>query len=118
LIPGDEVPGRFGTLLREHRSASGLTQEDLAERSGVSVRAIADMERGRTARPFRQSVHRLADALDLRGHDREQLERAARSAAASILLTAKRDDTGTAPGLRLVAPRPLTSWAGRRNSGR
>jgi hypothetical protein len=66
------------------------------------------MERGRTARPFRQSVHRLADALDLRGHDREQLERAARSAAASILLTAGRNDTGTAPGLRLVAPRPET----------
>ncbi|WP_422341030.1 helix-turn-helix domain-containing protein, partial [Trebonia sp.] len=37
-----------GLWLRGQRIAAGLTQEDLAERSGVSVRTIADMERGRT----------------------------------------------------------------------
>jgi transcriptional regulator with XRE-family HTH domain len=103
--PGDDVRGRFGTLLRGYRSASGLTQEDLAERSGVSVRAIADMERGRTARPFRHSVHRLADALELRGAERAQLENACRSVAASILLTAGGDAISAAADQGLLAPR-------------
>ncbi len=56
---------RLGEWLRQQRVASGLTQEDLAERSGVSVRAIADLERGRTRRPYPSSVRALARALGL-----------------------------------------------------
>jgi transcriptional regulator with XRE-family HTH domain len=100
----DEVPGRFGVLLREYRSASGLTQEDLAQRSGVSIRAIADMERGRTARPFRHSVRRLAEGLALQDPDREQLEMAAsRSAVAAIFLTAGQGASGTVSSPKLRA---------------
>ncbi|MGW7825187.1 helix-turn-helix domain-containing protein [Streptomyces puniciscabiei] len=40
----------FGALLRARRSGAGLTQEELAERSGLSVRVIRDLERGRVAR--------------------------------------------------------------------
>src|SRR5690348_8818505 len=32
----------FGDLLRRHRLAAGLTQEELAERAGLSARAISD----------------------------------------------------------------------------
>jgi Helix-turn-helix domain/NB-ARC domain len=104
MTPCDEAPGRFGTLLREYRSASGLTQEDLAQRSGVSIRAIADMERGRTARPFRHSVRRLADGLALQGPDREQLEMAAaRSAVAAIFLTAGQAAAGTVASPAVLA---------------
>src|ERR1700728_4804791 len=60
--PGQAGPGEW---LREQRVAAGLTQEDLAERSGVSVRAIADLERGRTRRPYPSSVRALARALGL-----------------------------------------------------
>jgi transcriptional regulator with XRE-family HTH domain/tetratricopeptide (TPR) repeat protein len=56
---------RLGEWLRQQRVASGLTQEDLAERSGVSVRAIADLERGRTRRPYPSSVRALVRALGL-----------------------------------------------------
>jgi tetratricopeptide (TPR) repeat protein len=70
--------GGFGGLLRAYRLAAGLSQEELAERSGLSARAIADMERGRTARPYRRSVRALADALDLAEPDRTALERASR----------------------------------------
>ena len=56
---------RLGEWLRQQRGASGLTQEDLAERSGVSVRTIADLERGRTRRPYPSSVRALARALGL-----------------------------------------------------
>src|ERR1700679_3258658 len=61
-IPGQARPGEW---LREQRVAAGRTQEDLAERSGVSVRAIADLERGRTRRPYPSSVRALARALGL-----------------------------------------------------
>ncbi len=54
-----------GVWLREQRIAAGLTQEDLAERSGVSVRAIADLERGRTRKPYPSSVRALTDALGI-----------------------------------------------------
>jgi predicted transcriptional regulator len=42
----------FGDLLRDHRLAAGLTQEELAGLCGLSIRAVADMERGRTASPI------------------------------------------------------------------
>jgi transcriptional regulator with XRE-family HTH domain len=41
-MAGRNVFGRsgFGALLRRHRAAANLSQEDLAERSGLSVQAI------------------------------------------------------------------------------
>jgi len=55
----------FGELVRSRRVAAGLTQEELAERSGLSVRTIRDIERARTARPYRRSMDLLAGVLDL-----------------------------------------------------
>jgi tetratricopeptide (TPR) repeat protein/transcriptional regulator with XRE-family HTH domain len=63
---------RFGALLRDWRQAVNLTQEELAGRSGLSVRAISDLERGRSNRPHRQSVQLIADALALSGEAREE----------------------------------------------
>jgi transcriptional regulator with XRE-family HTH domain/tetratricopeptide (TPR) repeat protein len=60
--PGQARPGEW---LRQQRVAAGLTQEDLAERSGVSVRAIADLERGRTKKPYPSSVRAVVRALGL-----------------------------------------------------
>jgi transcriptional regulator with XRE-family HTH domain/tetratricopeptide (TPR) repeat protein len=59
------VPEGFGELLRRQRLAAGLTQEDLAEKSGLSVRALSDLERGRVIRPRRSTMRRIADALNL-----------------------------------------------------
>jgi tetratricopeptide (TPR) repeat protein/DNA-binding XRE family transcriptional regulator len=68
----------FGSLLRRHRLAARLTQEDLAERSGLSVRAIANAESGRTRRPHRNSVRLLAQALGLAEQQRAELAASAR----------------------------------------
>jgi tetratricopeptide (TPR) repeat protein len=54
-----------GLWLRQRREAAGITQEELAERSGLSARAIGDLERGRTRRPYPQSVRRVVGALGL-----------------------------------------------------
>jgi transcriptional regulator with XRE-family HTH domain len=64
--------GNFGQVLRSHRRAAGLTQEELSERSGLSVRAVGDIERGRTARPYLRSARMLADALMLAGSVRAE----------------------------------------------
>lgn len=86
----------FGRLLREYRLGAGLTQEELAERSGLSARAIADMERGRTRRPYRRSVQVVADALRLSGPQRELLVRESRSVPGD----------GSVPGTAAAVPVP------------
>jgi predicted ATPase/Tfp pilus assembly protein PilF len=68
--------GRFGTLLRRYRTAAGLTQEELAERAGLSVRGISDLERGVNRAAHRATIQQLADALDLSPADRLALEAA------------------------------------------
>ncbi|MDQ2787823.1 MAG: helix-turn-helix domain-containing protein, partial [Chloroflexota bacterium] len=60
----------FGERLRQHRRAAGLSQEALAERAGLSVAAIAALERGRRTRPHPDTVALLATALALPPPDR------------------------------------------------
>ncbi|MEU4740736.1 NB-ARC domain-containing protein [Actinosynnema sp. NPDC023658] len=68
----------FGELLRAHRLRVRLTQEDLAEGSGVSVRAISDMERGRAKGPQRRTVEALAGVLSLAEREIRELLDAAK----------------------------------------
>ena len=62
----------FARLLRYYRLASGLTQEELAERAHLSARAISDLERGVKALPHRHTVELLAEALEIPVADLEQ----------------------------------------------
>ncbi len=64
-----ETDESFGGLLRCHRREAVLTQEALAERAGVSLRNVQNLERGAN-RPQRDTVRRLADALGLRAEER------------------------------------------------
>ena len=73
----DDVP--FGALLRSHRQAASLTIEELSYASGVSVRAIGDMERGVSRGPQKRTVEALADVLRLAPEDHGVLVAAARS---------------------------------------
>jgi tetratricopeptide (TPR) repeat protein/DNA-binding XRE family transcriptional regulator len=67
----------FGARLRACRLSARLSQEELADRSGLSVRAISNLEHGRTRWPYRDSLHRLADALELAGMPRAEFLAAA-----------------------------------------
>jgi tetratricopeptide (TPR) repeat protein/transcriptional regulator with XRE-family HTH domain len=71
----------FATLLRRHRMAAGLTQEELAERALISRRSVSDMERGVPHRPRNDTVALLAEALDLSTIDGAALAEAARRKA-------------------------------------
>jgi tetratricopeptide (TPR) repeat protein/transcriptional regulator with XRE-family HTH domain len=62
-VDGDDAG--IGARLRASREAAGLSQQQLADRSGLSVRAVRNIEHGRTLWPYRDSLTRLADALGL-----------------------------------------------------
>jgi DNA-binding SARP family transcriptional activator/tetratricopeptide (TPR) repeat protein len=61
---GEELSSAgLARLVRDGRQAAGLTQLELAAEAGVSVGVIRDLEQGRTERPRRRSVARIAVAL-------------------------------------------------------
>ena len=65
--------------MRRHRTAAALSQEALAERAGLSVRAISDLERGVHPSPRLETVRLVADAIGLGEADRDDLQRSAPS---------------------------------------
>jgi transcriptional regulator with XRE-family HTH domain len=60
----DPVPLLFGRQVRRRREAAGLSQEELAERTGVSRNYVGMIERGET-NPTLLVLHNLATALGL-----------------------------------------------------
>jgi transcriptional regulator with XRE-family HTH domain len=58
------VGKRFGVLVRALRHARELTQEELAERSQLSVDAVRRIERGAFS-PSLETVNKLATGLDV-----------------------------------------------------
>src|SRR6188768_840130 len=68
----------LGRLLRRHREQARLTQEELADRAGVSARTISDIERGVRARAYADTAGRLGVALGLTETDRAAILNAAR----------------------------------------
>jgi DNA-binding SARP family transcriptional activator/DNA-binding XRE family transcriptional regulator len=60
------VNPNFGSQLRRERQDAGLTQRELANRAGISLAVIRDLEQGRTKQPQPRSVEALAGALSLR----------------------------------------------------
>lgn len=76
------APGHmpFGAMLRHHRLSAGLTQATLAERAGLSERAINDLERDSRRTPRLETVTLLAEALGLSADERARLLAAARPA--------------------------------------
>jgi tetratricopeptide (TPR) repeat protein/transcriptional regulator with XRE-family HTH domain len=97
-----EPPAGFAGLLRGLRREAGLTQEELAEAAGLSVRAVAYLERGVVATPQKETVRLLADALGLVGPVRAGFETAARGRAAGGVAAATR-----------ALPRDIASFTGR-----
>src|SRR6476661_7598301 len=78
----------FSDLLRYHRTAAGLTQEELAASAHLSVDAVSTLERGARRKPRKDTVALLADALALPEEERAAFAAAARrSSAASLAAT-------------------------------
>ena len=97
-------PSSFAEVLRQHRHAHGLTQAELAERAGLSERAISDLERGLKS-PHRATIQLLVKSLALRPEDAEHFEAAARSRLHSV-------ETPSSTAKHNL-PATLTSFVGR-----
>jgi predicted ATPase/transcriptional regulator with XRE-family HTH domain len=108
--PGMETrdPPRLDELVRRHRTAAALSQEELAERAGLSVRAISDLERGVHRTPRLETVRLVADVFRLGEVDRAELLAAARPHV--MALGPRQGARSQAPG---SLPVPLTRLIGR-----
>jgi DNA-binding XRE family transcriptional regulator len=98
---GEEVT--FGELLRSSRDNARLTQEALAQRTGLSVRAIRNLEGGWTLCPRHETVGLLISALGLEGAAADHLWKVARPPTVDTPPDA-RTDWPVLPGSRLVGP--------------
>jgi predicted ATPase/DNA-binding XRE family transcriptional regulator len=92
----------LAALLKKFRKQAGLSQQTLAERALISVQAVSALERGFRKAPYRATLERIADALQLSEEARKTLERSARPSRGARLV---------APAHNL--PRRLTSFLGR-----
>src|SRR5579864_7022857 len=115
--PSPPTSYSFGALLKRHRGAAGLSQEELAERAGLGVRTISDLEREVARWPYPATVALLVGALALDAAARAGLEAVARrpTAASQPDDRPQRPHAGAgtvgAPALRL--PAALTPFIGR-----
>jgi transcriptional regulator with XRE-family HTH domain/tetratricopeptide (TPR) repeat protein len=94
----------FGTLLRRARRAAGLTQEEVAERAGISVRTISNLERGVSHAPHMDTVALLAEALGLEGTDRGAFAAAAGRLRAPAMLAPPGSDATRVAGEHAQSP--------------
>lgn len=74
----DDRSSFFGGLLLRHRRSAGLSQRALADASGISVRALRELEHGRARAAQRRSAEMLADALGLAAAARSEFLEVAR----------------------------------------
>jgi predicted ATPase/transcriptional regulator with XRE-family HTH domain/Tfp pilus assembly protein PilF len=109
----EQAAGSFGALLRTYRAERGLSQDDLADRTGLSVAAISAMERGLTRWPYRDTITRLAQAMDLPTTEREALVAAGRRPVHIRSGSPAPASPVTVAG-RSTLPIPLTGLVGRR----
>jgi predicted ATPase/class 3 adenylate cyclase len=103
----------FGELLRHHRQAAGLTQAELAERAGLSVRGINDLERGVRQAPRKDTVSLLAQALGLSDAERADFATAARRStapAAPVTSTASPLPAGQGDSSALALPKGTVTF--------
>jgi DNA-binding SARP family transcriptional activator/DNA-binding XRE family transcriptional regulator len=114
---GESAP-RFGSAIRAHRHALGLSQHELAVKAGLSVATVRDFEQGRRLRPRPNSLFALVSALGLDPEQTADLVRAAASVRRRRGLPALHngDLTPTAGalvprhGLWVAALGPLEAW--------
>ena len=95
----------FGTALRRLRLAAGLTQEELAERAGLTAKGVSALERGERRRPYPHTVRALSAALELDDEGRAALQGAVPPPVSPAQVAP--------PGRGIALPRPATTIVGR-----
>lgn len=94
----------LSTALKRLRADARLTQEELAERAGISVRTVSDIERGLRVSVYPETARRLATALGTAADRRAEIEAMLRGRPPSR--------SQTRPGILPVIPTPLIGREG------
>jgi tetratricopeptide (TPR) repeat protein/DNA-binding XRE family transcriptional regulator len=106
--------GSLGGDLRALRRSRGLSIEELASLAGLSVRAISEIERGRTRRPHPSTMRRISGVLGF-----EQMAQDRSTAAAGAAASGGGEDRdhvaagAQAGGARFQLPTATRLFAGR-----
>ena len=105
----------FAGLLRQLRAEAKLTQEELAEAAGLSLRSVSDLERGITRTAHKDTGVLLAGALGLPGPVRELFVAAARgkTPAAEVLRARQEVPQAFAAAATRALPRDIAAFTGR-----
>jgi predicted ATPase/transcriptional regulator with XRE-family HTH domain len=106
-------PTSFGALLKRYRQAAGLSQEALAAQSGLSTRAISDLERGIYHAPRYDTLRLLLEALDLPAQQQALLRAAARPEANPVAAESLPPAVAFATAPMPPTPLPPTPLIGR-----
>jgi transcriptional regulator with XRE-family HTH domain len=61
----DSFGARFGRLIRDKRGIESFSQDDLAQRSGLTKARISDIERGRVNNPQTKTIDAITVALNI-----------------------------------------------------
>jgi predicted ATPase/DNA-binding CsgD family transcriptional regulator/DNA-binding XRE family transcriptional regulator len=101
----------FGTELKRLREAAGLTQEELAERAGLTSGAVSALERGHRRRPYPHTFRALVAALRLTPEQHEGLVAFTRQQG-TVMPTIGMPATETPTG-PVRPPVPLSNFVGR-----
>jgi DNA-binding SARP family transcriptional activator/Tfp pilus assembly protein PilF len=96
-----------GEFVRARRQEAGLTQRQLADRAGVSVGVVRDLEQGRTRHLHSESARRLASGLRL---DRQQARELTLAARENGDIAAGVGSPGQVGMLRIAVLGPLAAW--------
>ncbi len=101
----DSGVAAFGSLLKQHRRDAWLTQEELADRSSLSVRTIRGLECGEGHSPRPDTVDLLARALNLSEKEHDLFTAVAKGGGAPAI--------SPAAALEPALPSPTTPLVGR-----
>ena len=105
--------GAWGRLFRAHRLRAGMSQEELARISGVSVRGIRMIENGRR-RPRASTVKTLAESLRLSATDQRTLLEAAQPLARTEAAPTRGATVATATFVPRQLPPAIAGFVGRK----
>jgi transcriptional regulator with XRE-family HTH domain len=111
---GAESPGVW---LRRRRESAGLTQEELAERSGLATRTISNLESDRIRRPHPRSLQAVVTALGLSVRASAELQarfwRQDDGGAGRSCLADEREPAGAAAAVPQQLPSTVPLFVGR-----